>query len=46
MLDNATISKLNDLGLFGMVSALNDQFESTHFSSLSFEERLGLLVDS
>ncbi len=45
MLDNATISKLNDLGLFGMVSALNDQFESTHFSSLSFEERLGLLVD-
>ena len=40
-----TFAKLEALRLFGMVRALNDQLRTPECASLSFEERLGLLVD-
>jgi len=46
MLTNATISKLSGLGLSTMAGALVDQLENPgRFAELSFEDRLGLLVD-
>jgi DNA replication protein DnaC len=45
MLVNQTIDKLNDMGLGGMATALREQLEQTHYMGLSFEDRLGLLVD-
>jgi DNA replication protein DnaC len=40
-----TLDKLEELRLYGMLSALNDQIRMPQCQSLSFEERLGLLVD-
>jgi len=40
-----TLAKLEGLRLFGMLRALTDQLQMPECSSLSFEERLGLLVD-
>jgi DNA replication protein DnaC len=40
-----TLTKLEALRLFGMARALNDQLQLPDCASLSFEERLGLLVD-
>jgi len=45
MLTVPTIEKLRRLKLEGVVRALEEQCASSDFESLSFEERLGLLVD-
>jgi DNA replication protein DnaC len=45
MLINATIEKLQALSLGGMARALEEQLASPGHADLSFEERLGLLVD-
>src|SRR5450756_1589713 len=45
MLITPTIDKLHALALTGMARALVDQLERADYAALSFEERLGLLVD-
>ena len=45
MLLTQTVDKLDALGLFGMVLGLREQLESNQYLNLSFDERLGLLVD-
>lgn len=45
MLINNTIDKLNQLKLHGIAKALQDQMANSSVMSLSFEDRLGLLVD-
>jgi DNA replication protein DnaC len=45
MLTEQTIAKLNALKLYGMRDALTEQLEQTSYADLSFEERLGMLVD-
>lgn len=45
MLINPTLQKLNDLGLTGMAVAFGQQLEQPQYLELSFEDRLGLLVD-
>lgn len=45
MLPHPTLGKLEQLQLFGMRKALEDQIRTPECQSLSFEERLGLLVD-
>src|SRR5438270_3664075 len=45
MLINHTLEKLDALGLFGMAIGLREQLDSTQYANLSFEERLGVLVD-
>ena len=45
MLNHPTLEKLKGLKLFGMVKGLEEQMASSLYKSLSFEERLGLLVD-
>ena len=45
MLTHPTLAKLEALRLFGMLRALNDQLQTPGCASLTFEERLGLLVD-
>lgn len=46
MLANATVTKLAELGLSTMAEGLADQLaRPEHFAELSFEDRLGLLVD-
>jgi len=45
MLKTPTIEKLQNLKLNGMLRGLEEQNASSEYESLSFEERLGLLVD-
>jgi len=45
MLIEQTIEKMNAMKLFGMRDALAEQTELSSYDSLSFEERLGMLVD-
>ena len=45
MLINPTLQKLNDLGLSGMAFAFGEQLGQPQYLELSFEDRLGLLVD-
>jgi DNA replication protein DnaC len=45
MLITPTIDKLQAMALGGMARALAEQLESPTYAELSFEERLGLLVD-
>ena len=45
MLIHPTLEKLRELRLTGMVEALSDQLNLPDSQSLSFDERLGLLVD-
>jgi len=45
MLNHPTIAKLEALRLYGMVRALHDQQQLPECLRLTFEERLGLLVD-
>jgi len=45
MLNHPTLDKLNTLKLSGMSKALAEQAQNSEIDSLSFEERLGLLVD-
>ena len=45
MLTHPTVEKLQQLRCAGMAKALAEQFDSSEVEALSFEERLGLLVD-
>lgn len=45
MLTHPTLDKLKEMRLLGMAAALEDQLQTPEITSLSFEERLGLLVD-
>lgn len=45
MLIHPLIDQLNRLKLSGMALSLNEQFEQSSYHQLTFEERLGLLVD-
>ncbi len=45
MLTHPTLEKLKQMRLTGMAGALEDQQQTTEIKYLSFEERLGLLVD-
>jgi len=45
MLSNPTLDKLATLKLLGMRDALQEQGQLPEYQALSFEERLGLLVD-
>jgi len=46
MLKNPTIDKLNEMQLIGMVRALEEQTQLQEVQSLSFEDRLALIVDA
>ncbi len=46
MLNEQTFEKLHALKLFGMADALKEQMDRTDMNDLSFEERIGLLVDA
>lgn len=45
MLEHPTLDKLAGLKLTGMLQALQEQSQRSEYRELSFEERLGLLVD-
>jgi DNA replication protein DnaC len=45
MMTQETIRKLNEMKLFGMADAFQDQISSTSALHLSFEERFAILVD-
>jgi DNA replication protein DnaC len=45
MLIHPTLEKIERLRLAGMAKALSEQIQNQEISSLSFEERLGLLID-
>ena len=45
MLNHPTLEKLHGLRLTGMAQALQEQAQMAEIDTLSFEERLGLLVD-
>ena len=45
MLTHPTVDKLHQLRCTGMAKALAEQFDSSEVQTLTFEERLGLLVD-
>ena len=46
MLKNPTLDKLITLGLTGMARALQQQSELQDMQSMSFEDRLALMVDA
>jgi DNA replication protein DnaC len=46
MLDNNTISKLRDMKMGVMAKVFANQLGDNTFSQLSFEERIGLMVDA
>lgn len=46
MLNETTINKLNDMRLRSMASSLREQVSDPGMASLTFEERLGLIVDA
>ena len=46
MLDNNTLAKLREMKLSAMATALGHQLGDSKFHELSFEERIGLLVDA
>ena len=39
------IEKLRDMRLYGMVSGMEEQAQNAEYKKLSFEERLGFLVE-
>ncbi len=45
MLTNATMEQLRELKLMGMFEALSEQLQDNTATSLSFEERLGFLIE-
>jgi DNA replication protein DnaC len=45
MLNQPTLEKLQSMKLHGMADAFRAQLETTHSSSLAFEERFAMLVD-
>lgn len=46
MLNQTTINKLNDMRLRSMADSLREQMQTPSYASLSFEERLGLIIDA
>ncbi|SHF62035.1 IstB-like ATP binding N-terminal [Desulforamulus putei DSM 12395] len=46
MLNDNTVSKLHEMRLSVMAQAFREQLKDSSFHELSFEERLGLLVDA
>lgn len=46
MLNQVTLEKMQTMKLGAMVDAFHEQIQSTGYAELSFEERLGMLVDS
>ncbi|EKE08781.1 MAG: hypothetical protein ACD_16C00256G0002 [uncultured bacterium] len=46
MLANPTLYKIQQLRLHTMAAAFKEQLESPTITCLSFEERLGLLIDA
>ena len=46
MLTETTVSKLREMRLSVMANALKDQLADPQFQSMTFEDRLGLLVDA
>ena len=46
MLTETTVSKLRDMRLSVMASALKDQLADPQFQNMAFEDRRGLLVGS
>ncbi len=45
MMTQDTLRKMNELKLTGMAHAFTQQIESSKAAQLSFEERIGLLID-
>ena len=45
MLREPLINKLTSMKLWGMLESLREQIENPHYKELSFEERLGMLLD-
>ena len=45
-LTETTVSKLREMRLSGMANALKDQLADPQFQNMTFEDRLGLLVDA
>jgi len=45
MLRNPTLEKLIELRLHGMASSLREQLNKDEYSELTFEERMGIMVD-
>lgn len=45
MIDQSTITKLNEMRLTAMADSYKDQMSDGKYQELSFEERLGLMVD-
>ncbi len=45
MINESTIAKLNDMRLRFMANSLREQVDNPAMASLSFEERIGLIVD-
>ena len=46
MLTEQTIEKMHAMKLYAMTQAFTEQLASSEYASLTFEERLGLLVDT
>ncbi len=46
MLRHETIEKMNTMKLFGLVCSFENQLSSSEYKELSFEERVGLMVDA
>ena len=46
MLTETTVSKLRERRLSVMANALKDQLADPQFQNMTFEDRLGLLVDA
>ena len=46
MLTETTVSKLREMRLSVMANALKDQLADPQFQNITFEDRLGLLVDA
>lgn len=45
MLNTPTLEKLRDLRLYGMLKSFQEQAEASEYAHMSFEERLGIMID-
>jgi hypothetical protein len=46
MINEPTITKLNELKLTSMAESYRNQLQDSSFKDLSFEERFGLIIDT
>lgn len=46
MINQATLDKLREMRLTGMADALREQMKNSSYGALSFEERVGIVVDA